>query len=276
METRPAPPSGSRNAPTDFGGGDTNGWRSWMLRVGHKPTVAVITAASILMSLVLTTLINVAVDNIANLALDLAIAFTVPLVIAPLASYYAVGLLFEVEQARGLLQIAVIRDHLTGLFNRGYFLARLREEIERSRREPQSLALILIDVDQFKAINDSFGHAAGDAVLERLGQVLAEALRPYDLIARYGGEEFVALLPGTTLAQANAAAERIRATLESMPFDWGGMAGRGSVTASLGVTCLGDANDTADALLARADRAMYAAKNAGRNRCVTLPPDGVA
>jgi diguanylate cyclase (GGDEF)-like protein len=245
-----------------------------MLRLGHKPTVAAITAASILMSMVLTALVNVAVDNTANLPLDLVIAFLVPLVIAPLASYWAVGLLFEVEQARAQLQIAVVRDSLTGLYNRGHFLARLREEIERSRREAQSLALILIDVDRFKAINDSFGHAAGDAVLERLGQVLVDALRPYDLIARYGGEEFVALLPGAERVQAEAAAERIRATLESTSFEWGGTAeGRGRVTASLGVTCLGDAEDTADALLARADRAMYAAKNAGRNRCVALPPN---
>lgn len=245
-----------------------------MLRLGHKPTVAAITAASILMSMVLTALVNVAVDNTANLPLDLVIAFIVPLVIAPLASYWAVGLLFEVEQARAQLQIAVVRDSLTGLYNRGHFVARLREEIERSRREPQSLALLLIDVDRFKAINDSFGHAAGDAVLERLGEVLVDALRPYDLIARYGGEEFVALLPGADRKQAEAAAERIRARLESTPFEWGRTAeGRGRVTASLGVTCLGGAEDTADALLARADRAMYAAKNAGRNRCVTLPPN---
>lgn len=247
------------------------------MRLGHKPAVIVITAGSILMSMVLTFLVNVAVDNTANLPLDLGIAFVVPLVVAPLASYGAVGLLFEVEQARAALQIAVMRDHLTGLYNRGHFLARLREEIERSRRERQPLSLALIDVDRFKTINDRFGHATGDAVLERLAQVLSSALRPYDLVARYGGEEFVALLPGAELAQAHAAAERFRSALASTLFPGEGSAADGiSVTASVGLTCLGDAEDSPDALLARADQAMYAAKNAGRNRCVSLSPEAVA
>ncbi len=269
MESRNPLLSKSLYAPANVGVGDAHRWRNVILRMGHKPTVAVITVGSILMSMALTLIISVAVGNIANLALDLVIAFIVPLVVAPLASYYAVGLLFEVEQARALLQMAAIRDNLTGLFNRGYFLARLREEIEHCRNERRALALILIDVDHFKAVNDSFGHAAGDAVLERLGQVLADTLRPHDLIARYGGEEFVALLNGADLGEANGAAERIRATLESMTFQWA--EGRGAVTASLGVTFLRDTEDTADALLARADRAMYAAKNAGRNRSVALP-----
>lgn len=269
MESRNPSLNGSLNATTNVGAGDVHRWRNVILRMGRKPIVAAITSGSILMSMTLTVIISVAVNNTANLMFDLVIAFIVPLVVAPLASYYAVGLLFEVEQARALLQMAAIRDNLTGLFNRGYFLARLREEIQHCRDERQALALIMIDVDHFKAVNDSFGHAAGDTVLERLGQVLADTLRPHDLIARYGGEEFVALLTGVDLDQANGAAERIRATLESMTFQWA--EGRGAVTASLGVTFLRDAEDTADALLARADRAMYAAKHAGRNRCVTLP-----
>lgn len=273
MSSSPASPPLARGALTDTGGADAPRWRRRILRLGHGPTVAVITAGSILMSMVLTFLVNVAVDNTANLPLDLGIAFVVPLVVAPLASYYAVGLLFEVETARAQLQLAVMRDHLTGLYNRRHFLARLREEIERSRRDRQPLSLALIDADRFKSINDRYGHATGDAVLVRLAQVLASALRPYDLVARYGGEEFVVLLQGAELAEAQAAAERFRSALASTPFPGEGAFSDGiTVTASIGVTCLGDAEDGPDSLLARADRAMYAAKAAGRNRCVVLSP----
>lgn len=266
-------PAHSPDAVRHFNIEPERGWRRVLLDMGHFRAVALITVVSIAMSLLLTTLVSVVLDNVTYLLIDLVIAFIIPLVIAPLASYYGMGLLYEIESARAQLQIAVIRDSLTGLYNRAFLQARLIDEVERVRRTEQPLSLILMDVDHFKDINDCFGHARGDEVLKELSQVLAESLRPCDLVARYGGEEFVALLPGVDLAEAQLATERIRIALESMSFSQGVADNKQpQVTASFGVTCLGGPHDSAEDLLARADRAMYAAKNAGRNRHMVAAP----
>jgi diguanylate cyclase (GGDEF)-like protein len=272
-ESRQTVSSESRSRLAPVRAQTVGGWRRTLLEMGHIQAVATITAASIIMSMLMTLVVNVTLANQANLLLDLVIAFVVPAVIAPLASYFAVGLLFEVEHARAQLQIAVIRDNLTQLYNRGFFLHRLVAEIDRARMQAHPLSLILIDVDHFKAINDSFGHAAGDAVLEHLAELLVTTLRPQDLVARYGGEEFVALLPDVDIAAAEVAAQRIRAQLRLTAYgDRRVTIAPGTVTASLGVTCLGGPDDIADTMLARADRAMYVAKNAGRDRCTVLLP----
>jgi diguanylate cyclase (GGDEF)-like protein len=122
----------------------------------------------------------------------------------------------------------------------------------------------LIDIDRFKAINDTLGHAAGDAVLRGLAKVASTALRTIDVIGRFGGEEFLLVLPGTPLAGAAAAAERLRAGVESARYE---TLGERNVTATFGVAEHARGEEIA-ALLARADRALYAGKAAGRNRVV--------
>lgn len=254
------------------------GWRRVLLRLGHGRAVALVTGVSVALSLAVTAVVNVALGNTTQLVIDLLIATLVPLMVAPLVSHYALGLLFELEHLREQLQHAAIRDALTQLYNRRFFVARLDTEIERARRTGQPLSLLMIDVDHFKAINDTYGHSTGDDVLERLAVLLIGAMRPYDLVARFGGEEFVALMPSARLDQAEAVAERIRCAVESMPVSWPGTQGTGRagpVTASVGATVLSEAGEHAADLLARADRAMYAAKNGGRNRCVALPPPGL-
>ncbi len=260
-----------------FSGEAPGGWRRVLLRMGHRKAVLTITAVSVALSVLVTALVSFLLGHREQLAMDLLVAVTVPLIVAPFVSHHAIGLVFEVEQAREQLHRAAIRDSLTQLYNRRFFLSRLDTEIERARRTQQSLSLLLIDVDHFKSINDTYGHATGDDVLERLAALLIDAMRPYDLVARYGGEEFVALMPGADLVHAEAAAERIRLAVERMRVDWPSAAGgtdRG-VTASVGATSLGGWEERAADLLARADRAMYAAKNGGRNRCVALPPPGL-
>ncbi len=252
------------------------GWRGILLRLGQRRAVLGITALSIVVSVCVTVGVGFAVGNVDKLFSDIIIAVTVPLLVAPLVSHAAMGLLMEVEAARQSLHQLAIRDGLTNLYNRRFFMARLQTEVSRAQREGTPLSMVMVDVDHFKAINDQRGHAAGDDVLERLASVLIVGLRPYDMSARYGGEEFVAMLPGATLAEAEATAERLRLSIEQLRIPGFGNAGMPNVTASLGVSCLGPAPDDAASLLRRADQGMYAAKARGRNQCVSVATPGAA
>lgn len=156
-------------------------------------------------------------------------------------------------------------DALTGLANRRRFDAALAAEWARARRLRQPLALLMIDVDEFKRYNDHYGHQAGDACLVRVGEALARQLRrPGDLAARYGGEEFAAILPYFPEREAQALAEQIRERVEALQLPHETSA-HGRVTVSIGVAALEPTDDNAAALVADADRALYLAKHAGRN-----------
>jgi len=155
------------------------------------------------------------------------------------------------------------RDPLTGLANRRALEEALAREVGRAARDGAPLAVVALDVDHFKRVNDAHGHAAGDAVLAAVAARAAEALRAGDLLARIGGEEFAALLPGATLEAAAEVAERVRARIGAAPVPAG--EARLAVTVSAGVAALAPAEDGA-ALLARADARLYAAKRAGRDR----------
>jgi len=161
-------------------------------------------------------------------------------------------------------QHAATTDPLTGLPNRRAFLAALDIEQARSERHGYSMSLLLLDVDHFKSINDTHGHAAGDRVLAALGQLLVHEVRKTDIVGRWGGEEFVAVLSGADEPGARIGAERIRAAIEAMQvrLENGQLV---PVRASIGVSCL-EVRDTPEILIGRADSAMYQAKSAGRNR----------
>jgi two-component system cell cycle response regulator len=170
-----------------------------------------------------------------------------------------------VEDAQRLATI----DPLTGLMNRRAFLRAFELEIERSVRLDVPLAFMLLDVDHFKAINDTHGHASGDAVLSSLGRLIGREARKVDLVARWGGEEFVVALVGADAATALNAAERFRSSIASLEV--ADASGKSiPTTASFGIAVL-EAGEHSDSLIDRADRAMYAAKTAGRN-CVRLAP----
>ena len=248
------------------------GWRGVLLRMGRTRAVIAITVLSVAASLAVTAVVNLGLGQASQMASDLLVATIVPLLVAPLVSSAALGLLAEVEAARRALREVAIRDGLTHLHNRRFFAARLVAEIERARREASPLTLVLIDVDHFKRINDAWGHAIGDEVLCRVAETLMACVRPYDLSARYGGEEFVALLPGTTLAEAAVVAERIRLAIESLSIPVPAAAASPQVTASLGVASLGPLPDNGEGLQQRADQALYEAKAAGRNRSVCAKP----
>jgi diguanylate cyclase (GGDEF)-like protein len=169
-----------------------------------------------------------------------------------------------IERAR-LARLAVT-DDLTLVYNARYLAPRVYEEIERARRFAAPLSVAMLDLDRFKQVNDTFGHATGDAVLRCFSDRVRENTRRIDVCVRRGGEEFVLILPGTTTEQATALAERVRSSIGNSPIELPGDV-RVSQTVSIGVVTW-DGVEHADSLVNRADLAMYAAKGAGRNRVV--------
>jgi diguanylate cyclase (GGDEF)-like protein len=162
-----------------------------------------------------------------------------------------------------VVELRAISDGLTGLANRRHCDERLAAEIARSERYDTPLTLILCDIDEFKAANDTHGHAFGDLVLQQFAAVLSETLRDVDVSSRWGGEEFLIVLPGTTLEGALDAAERIRARFAELEFTGDG--GPVRITASFGVARFAPGTD-AQSLVRAADEALYEAKRRGKNR----------
>lgn len=166
----------------------------------------------------------------------------------------------DLKRVEEELRALSVTDSLTGIHNRRYFQERLKAELERAQRDGQDLAVIMLDIDHFKLINDQFGHAVGDLVLQSLCQRISHRLRRTDVFCRLGGEEFMVLCPGSNAAQAHSLALELWQGVRSVPVD-----GVGRVTASFGVAGW-RSGEGADALLLRADSGVYAAKQGGRDR----------
>ncbi|GHV85465.1 diguanylate cyclase [Spirochaetia bacterium] len=191
-----------------------------------------------------------------------------------LAEGYTPDELFFLEQLMSFLSQAVqnnlhyehsVRDVKTGLYNHGYFVTRLSEEIARTKREGAVSSLMVMDVDKFKNFNDTYGHLAGDRVLESLAFTIKQAVRTGDIPSRFGGEEFTILLPNTPRQTAWTVAERLRTAVAAMKVPWDPPLPQ--VTISLGVVSFDNqTNATPDEVITRADEALYQSKENGRNR----------
>lgn len=171
------------------------------------------------------------------------------------------------QQREQKLQEQAISDPLTGLYNRRYLSEFLPRELARSGRNVTPIAVILIDLDQFKQVNDSFGHEAGDIVLNAVGNLLKSKVRGSDIACRYGGEEFALVLPETGAEPAARRAEDIRLAISALELSHAGNS-LGKIAASFGIALFPDHAEDTDDLLRVADIALYAAKGAGRNRVV--------
>jgi diguanylate cyclase (GGDEF)-like protein len=171
----------------------------------------------------------------------------------------------QLMEAREALRVQATHDALTGLINRGRVLEILQTEIARSERELRPLAVLMVDLDHFKRVNDSHGHQTGDAFLREASRRMTAATRQYDSPGRYGGEEFLIVLPGCDARAGRAQAERIREAFACQPFDTGGELL--TMTCSIGVSSRTACVDVdANRLIHEADEALYAAKRDGRNR----------
>jgi two-component system cell cycle response regulator len=173
--------------------------------------------------------------------------------------------------------VMAVTDSLTGLHNRRYLESHLGTVVDRAMEGGKPAAVLMLDIDHFKAVNDTYGHPIGDEVLVECARRIQLGVRGVDLAVRYGGEEFVVIVPDTTLDVAQLVAERLRASFADEPFPVSADVGELEVTISTGVAITGAAKETAEELLRRADEALYEAKRAGRNRVVTADPaDGAA
>jgi diguanylate cyclase (GGDEF)-like protein len=192
------------------------------------------------------------------------------LVVALLAGFLAflsTRYISRMQEAQAQLVAMATLDSLTGLLNRRTVYERLEGEIAKHRRFKTPLSCLLLDIDHFKAINDSHGHLAGDAVLTAIAENLKNHSRRYDIISRYGGEEFLIILPGTDLAAAMTVAEKLRQHIADLRTSFAGATLQ--VTVSIGAAELINGKEEADDLVGRADRALYQAKGSGRNQVVT-------
>ena len=171
----------------------------------------------------------------------------------------------ELQQKQRDLERLTRQDGLTGLFNRNTFVELAKQELDRAQRQGSATSILLLDLDHFKLVNDTWGHPAGDAVLRNVALVASATVRSTDLVGRLGGEEFVVLLPGTTTEAARKLAEKLRQRLQASPTPW--ESGSITATASIGLAgTLASEKRSFDVLYNEADKALYIAKLRGRNR----------
>jgi diguanylate cyclase (GGDEF)-like protein len=180
------------------------------------------------------------------------------------------GAYSELESTNARLKEFSFKDEVTGLYNRRFFSIRLEEEVSRYRRFNHPVSVVLLDLDEFKEINDAFGHTAGDATLRDMGEILLKYSRGINVICRYGGDEFAVLLVETSKAGSRLYADRIRDVLSRHQFAHGRR-----VTASFGIASLPeDVPPSPEDLIRAADEALYAAKRAGKNRVSVFQDSG--
>jgi len=185
-----------------------------------------------------------------------------------IAERSAIGFCSVRRQER--LQFQATRDTLTGLYNRRFMEETIRNEERRAVRRDTSIGFMMLDVDNFKRFNDTFGHDAGDTVLRTIGKVIRKVVREEDIPCRYGGEEFVVVLPGADLQDTRQRAETLRSAVERLAVKHGGGT-VAKITISVGVASFPQHGSNCQDVLKLADQALYAAKHAGRNR-VAMPP----
>lgn len=175
------------------------------------------------------------------------------------------------ESLRASYEISLsmaLTDSLTGLYNRRYLEAHMDKLLEKNRESKKSLAVLMVDIDNFKGVNDTYGHDVGDQILKVFAQRLKDNLRPTDLVARLGGEEFTVILPDVRIERAHMVAERLRRAIANEPIKCAAPEGQLNVTTSIGGAIIDYDPHTTEEALKRADRMLYEAKSIGRNCCV--------
>lgn len=239
-----------------------------LVQLGYVPALVLVTVVLVPVFAMLAPLLVMGLGTGSPTAAAQVGALTA-LILVPTIGAFVLRLLFQLERARARLAVLATQDALTGVHNRRYFFEIAEREWQRCKRYGEESALLLIDADNFKAINDLHGHLCGDKLLVAIARAVRATLRSTDLMARFGGEELVILLPHTDPLGALDVAERIRERVAGGRLDWHGE--KVGITVSVGVASYGGDDRTLDALVHDADLALYAAKKAGRN-CVRAAP----
>lgn len=239
--------------------------RQMLRRYGVAGLTALLTATCIVISVAITFAINLWLNGGISAA-DILNAIVVPAVIAPLFGGLTLRLAHRLDQTQERLRQLSITDDLTKAFNRRYFFEAAERELARARRTGEIFSVVILDMDDFKQINDRYGHKVGDSVLQRVAAVCLANARAMDTFARYGGEEFVYLLPRMDRAHALKFCERIQQALIMANVHEDGADIHFS--ASIGVASYIPGIPDIYVLVSRADRAMYTAKSQGKNAVV--------
>jgi diguanylate cyclase (GGDEF)-like protein len=240
--------------------------RKIFIRLGYFWASILLCLTTVVMSLTITLVVSLVVDGETPTATGWAIATLAPAVISAIFTFSFLRMLFHLYSIEDELRRLSITDDLTQAYNRRYFFEWAEKEVARSQRYGTTFSLIIFDVDDFKKVNDHFGHTTGDLVLRGISETCIRASRQADIFARYGGEEFVFLLPDTDQQKAIAFAERIRRLLAGSRFQ--SPRGEITVTVSLGVKTYDGVSADLGEMLVQADDALYTAKRLGKNRVI--------
>ena len=237
---------------------------AWLLRLGQTRTMMLGTMIAITTSVLVTTLVmGLLPGSRGYFWYNMIVAVVSPLISAPGLTLIAISMVYQLNAAQTALTLAAETDALTGVSNRRSFMAQAELTFTQTKAGGAPFAVVMIDIDHFKAINDNYGHIVGDDVLREVAQACKAALRSSDCFARFGGEEFVALLQLTDSAGATAVAEVLRKTVATLAFE---NRTPPAVTISLGVAGYLASSESLHDILNEADRLLYAAKTEGRNR----------
>lgn len=244
---------------------------AWVMRLGHARALAFSTMIAITTSCICTALVMVFMPGSRDYFwYNMIVAVASPLISAPGLTHIAISMVSQLNAAQTALTLAAETDALTGVANRRSFMARAEQAFAHAMAGGGGFAVVMLDIDHFKVINDTYGHSLGDEVIREVAQACQNALRGSDCFARFGGEEFVALLPLTDDEGAAAVAEILRRTVASLAF---AHSTPPSVTVSLGVASYLASSERLHDILNEADRQLYAAKAAGRNRTMVAGKD---
>ena len=238
-------------------------FRSILRRYGIVKMTVGLTVISIFLSLGITWVINSFLDG-GPLREGWVIAIIAPFVIAPMMSVQLLQLLSKLDQAEQQLQVLSHTDELTQTYNRRYFMQYIDQEMKRTQRSGGTFSIAILDMDNFKQINDTWGHLIGDQVIRELTEILKERIRQADILARYGGDEFVILFPQTNREQIQSWAERFYTTFAATLFTISDLEIKPSF--SLGIAVYDAGMTSSDELLKAADDALYQAKRKGGDR----------
>lgn len=245
-----------------------------LAKIGRLSTVIIITLIAVVASLAATMAAVTLLNNQGyGLHTEIAafLAAGIPLLVAPPIAWYLVDLLLRVHRVEQEMRALASYDSLTGLPSRHAFFDNANNYVSLAQREQKTFSVMIIDLDHFKSINDRYGHPAGDAVLKLFADVVNSVARRSDIMGRLGGEEFAIVLPSTNTSEALEFSERLHHAINQAVLKYNGNAIR--YTVSIGLSEFDtDSADCIDDLLARADLALYQAKQSGRNQTATFNP----